>query len=164
MDEIWSIIGLSSLIASVVTVTLGIVRDVLIERYRFKRQSEAGYLQSQIRLYSQIHFLLKRLTIGAVTPLLFEEVRDAIKKFNEIIEKSSDLLTSEFLGKWLDVMTLIEKAIKAFGDHDNELTIKLAWEADKNMKQLIPIIKETMNNKLIPKYRKIVGKTVPTLE
>ena len=161
MNDIWSIIGLSSLIASVVTVALGIVKDILIERYRFKRQSEAGYLQSQIRLYSKIYFLLRRLTIGAVTTVLFEETVDALKRFNRIIEENSELLAPKVLDKWLTIMTTIEKGIKT---KDPKLKVKILWEADKNMRQSISIVKEIMNNDLIPKYRKIVGETVPALE
>jgi hypothetical protein len=33
MNDIWSLIGLSLLVASVVTVVLEIVRDVLVEKY-----------------------------------------------------------------------------------------------------------------------------------
>lgn len=61
MNDVWSIIGLSSLVASVVTVILGIVRDVLVEKYRFKRESQAGYLQRQIQIYSHIYFFLQRM-------------------------------------------------------------------------------------------------------
>lgn len=159
MNNIWSIIGLSSLIASVVTVILGIVRDVLVEKQRFKRQSEAGYIQSQIRLYFRIHFLLKRLTLGAVTPMFFETVPESIKEANKMIETNSDLLAPEFVNKWLAIMTSIENAIK-----HKEQQEKLMWDADKKMKELILIIKEIVNNVLIPKYRKIVGKTVLGLE
>jgi len=159
MDDIWAIIGLSSLIASVVTVILGIVRDVLVEKYRFKKQSEAGYLQSQIRLYFQIHFLLKRLTLGAVTPMLFEAVPESIKEANKMIKTKSDLVAPEFTNTWLAIMTLIENAIK-----DKEQQVKLMWDADEKMKELMLIIKEILNKNLLPKYRKIVGKTVPPLE
>jgi len=161
MDNIWSIIGLSSLIASVVTVILGIVRDILVEKHRFKRQSEAGYLQSQIRLYAQTHFLLKRFTLGAVTSMFFETVPEPIKGINKIIETSSDFIAPEFMNKWLAIMTLIENAKKT---KDKKQQTQLLWEADEKMKQLILIIEEIANNILIPKYRKIVGKTVPSLE
>ena len=161
MDDIWSIIGLSSLIASLVTVISGIVRDILVEKHRFNRESEAGYLQSQIKLYAQIHLLLKRFTLGAVTPMLFETVPESIKGINKIIETSSDFVAPEFKNKWLAIMLSIENAIKT---EDKKQRAKLFWEADENMKQLILIIKEIVNNTLIPKYRKIVGKTVPLLE
>lgn len=59
--NIWNIIATSSLIASFVTAILGIIRDVFLERYRFKRQSESGYVQSQIQIYSQLYFFLNRL-------------------------------------------------------------------------------------------------------
>lgn len=161
MDQFWSIIGLSSLIASVVTVILGIVRDILVEKHRFKREKEAGYLQSQIRLYAQIHLLLKRLTLGAVTPMFFKTVPESIKEINKIIETSSEFLAPEFKNKWLNIMILIDNGGKT---KDEKQQAKLFWEADENMEQLILIIKEIVNNTLIPKYRKIVGETVPALE
>ena len=72
MDDFWTIIGLSSLIASIVTVVLGLARDVIVDKYRFKRQSEAGYLQSQIQVFSKIYFVLTRTTKGATKSLFFK--------------------------------------------------------------------------------------------
>ena len=97
MNDIWSIIGLSSLVASVVTIVLGIVRDILVEKYRFKRESEAGFIQSQIQLYNQIYFLLRRWQIGAKMPQLFGEYGRNVKEINEIIKTSSSLLDHRVL-------------------------------------------------------------------
>jgi hypothetical protein len=69
-------LGKLSLIASVVTVILGIVRDILVEKYRFKRESEAGYIQRQTQIYSQIYFLLKRLEKDATLLDFFKRWED----------------------------------------------------------------------------------------
>ena len=49
ITEIWSLIGLSSLIASVVAVVLGICRDYYIEKSRFKRQSRTKSFNNKLK-------------------------------------------------------------------------------------------------------------------
>lgn len=161
MSDIWSIIGISSLVAAVVTVVLGTIKDILMERYRFKRQSEAKYLESQVKLYSQLYFLSKRLTIGATTSVLFEKVPDAIKNVNKIIEEKTELLAPEFLNEWLSIMKSLGMMVESKAGEQQK---KRAEEAERKMKELIQIIRRIMNNTLIPKYRKIVGETVPDLD
>jgi|GEM_PF-2599140 hypothetical protein len=160
MDDIWTIIGLSSLIASVVTVVLGIARDVLVERYRFKRQSEAGYIQSQIQVFSKIYFVLKRLTKGAVRPQFFKDTSEAIKEVNDIIEPNTHLLTAIILNRWLDFMVLVDNTLKEQDPEKKKELNHLAWE---DLKALLDLVAATENGYLIPRYRKIVGETVAYL-
>jgi len=156
MDDIWSIIGLSSLIASVVTVILGIIRDILVEKQSFKRQSEAEYIQRQIQVYSQIYFLLQRIHRGAIMPELFGKTGENIIELNNIIKTNSSFLESRVLNKWLTIMALLQKSVQEGKGYEKELA--------EHSEQLVLIIKEMMNSDLIPKYRKIVGETVPALE
>jgi hypothetical protein len=167
MDDIWTIIGLSSLIASVVTIVLGIARDVLVDKYRFKRQSEAGYIQNQIQIYSQIYFLLRRVSEGAVLTDLFGSTKNDIMDLNSTMKTKSDLLDSKVRGQWLALMASFTSDVEelAKGKHLDENE----WEERrKNFRnylgQLALTIKDIMNNSLIPKYRKIVGETVPVLD
>ena len=161
MSDIWSIIGLSSLVASVVTVVLGIVRDVLVEKHRFKRQSEAGYVQAQIRMYSQINYLVKRVLIGLYSPELFGRMEDEIKKINDIVKESSDLLDSRVLNEWLLIMENFDHFLR---ESNADEVLKYYKKVKKHTRQLGSIIKEITNDDLIPKYRKIVGETVPNLD
>lgn len=161
MNEIWSIIGLSSLIASIVTIILGIVRDVLVEKYRFKREKEAGYIQNQIRMHSQIYLLLKRLRKGATAPEYFGEVTENIRELNDIIKKSSDVLKPIVLNEWLALFTTLKKIMEE--KPKSEKRKELVKEAKEHSRKLVLTIKNTMNKDLIPKYRKIVGETVPAL-
>lgn len=161
MDDIWTIIGLSSLIASVVTVVLGIARDVLIERYRFKRQSEAGYIQSQIQVFSKIYFVLRRIEKGAVRPEFFKDTSEAIKEVNDIIEPSTHLLPSTILNRWLDFMVLVDSELKERDPKKKKELNHLAWEEHK---ALLDLLIDTENQDLIPKYREIVGETVAMLK
>lgn len=161
MNDVWSIIGLSSLVASVVTVILGIVRDVLVEKYRFKRESEAGYVQSQIKVYSQIYFLLRRLRTGAIASELFGELEDNIKELNNLIKTNASLVESRVLNKWVYQMALTTAYLK---DPEDETSEEIRKDVNERVIQLASIIKEIMNNNLIPKYRRIVGETVPALE
>lgn len=162
MNDIWSIIGLSSLIASIVTVILGIVRDVLVEKHRFRRQSEAGYIQSQIQIYSRIYFLLQRLEKGASIAELFGDTVENMKELNKIIGKNSSLMEPKIVNEWLGMMAFSQKFMK-----EKKVTKKrteYAKQMRKHSKSIREIIKTRMNNNLIPKYRKIVGETVPSLE
>lgn len=108
MNDIWSIIGLSSLVASVITVILGIVRDVLVEKYRFKRESEAGYVQSQIVMYSRINFLLTCIT-ELVPTELFGKYEDNIKELNDIMKAQASLLEQKVLNKWFAIWAWFTK-------------------------------------------------------
>lgn len=160
MDDIWAIIGLSSLIASVVTVILGIVRDILVEKYRFKRQSEAGYVQGQIQLYHRIYFFLKRTEIGG-HPDFFNKWEDDVKEVNSILKSKSSFLEPRFLNKWLTFFSLLNDLVK----EKDKMKKKVLWNKVADAyPELLSIVKEIMNNTLIPKYRKIVGETVPTLD
>jgi len=161
MDDIWAIIGLSSLIASVVTVILGIVRDIFVERYRFKKQSEAGFIQSQIKIYSQLYFLLQRLKIGAITPELFGKLEDNIKELNNLVKMNASLVESKVLNKWVYCMALATVFLQG---PEVKVREEIREQTNERIIQLASIVKEIMNKNLIPKYRKIVGETVPTLD
>lgn len=112
MDDIWSIIGLSSLIASLVTMILGIVRDILVEKHRFNRESQAGHIQRQIQLYSRIYFLLIRLRKGATAVALFGKSAEDVKELNDVIKTNSSLLESRIMNSWITIMALISKSSK----------------------------------------------------
>jgi len=158
MDQIWSIIGLSSLIAAVVTVSLGIVRDIFVEKYRFKRQSEAGFIQSQIQVYSQIHLLLARIEKRATEPLFFGEASTNLKEINDIIKTNSYLLTSRIKNEWLSFMAMFQRGFDV-RDNKDRLVLGIALDAKKD--EILSLIIVIINRDLIPKYRKIVGETVP---
>lgn len=160
MDDILSIIGISSLVASIVSVILGIFRDILVEKRRFNRQSEAGYLQGQIKVYSQIYFLLHRMHRKATLTALFGSPSDNLRELNDIIKENSSLLTQQVLDNWLDMMALSQEAVVA---NETELP-KYFKKLDEYSSRLVSIIKEIMNKDLIPRYRKVVGETVPYLK
>jgi len=169
MNDIWTIIGLSSLIASVVTVILGIAKDILVEKYRFKRQSQAGYIQSQIQAYSRIYFLSQTIHAGATSPELLGEIRKRIFEVNEFIKTKSSLLESKVKSEWLNIMSLLTECMEEVqkrksGKDQSKIMEEYIEKCVEHLHLLISIIKEIMNKDLIPKYREIVGKTVPILE
>jgi hypothetical protein len=159
MDDIWTIIGLSSLIAAIVSVILGIVRDVLVERYRFKKQSEARYLQSQIQIFSKIYFLLARGKMGAVG-IFFKNYADSIKELNDFVEMHTDFLPPKVLTKWLNFQATLQKALDEKEPKQEEIFKK---ETLPIHNELLKLIVDYANTELIPKYRKIVGETVASL-
>ena len=160
MSDIWSIIGISSLVASVVTVLVGIVKDIVVEKYRFKRQSEAGYVQKQIQIYSQIYFYLKRHMVGATTPFLFGERIGKVQEISSIIEANSSFLEPRIVSKWLSIWASLQDYLAEPKPEKLDETVK---KAAKLGMELASMVKEIMNSNLIPKYRKIVGETVPDL-
>ncbi len=159
MDEIWSIIGLSSLIAAVVTAILGIIRDVLVEKYHYKREKEAGYIQKQIQVISRLHFVLARFLQGAVSPLFFKSSSDSLKEVNEIMEENWNLIPSRIRNEWLPAMSLIVKAVNEKEPQNEQKQVEIIGEKIEEIRKLI---EDTANKELIPKYNKIVGETVPT--
>lgn len=160
MNDIWSIIGLSSLVASVVTVLVGIVKDIVVEKYRFKRQSVAGYIQSQIQIYSRIYFLLKTLTEPTLTEL-FGTTPENVKELNDIIKAQSSLLEQKALNEWFAIWGWTKKYREGKEEAQKDEAIEKSYN---HIRKLLSIIKGIMNSNLIPKYRKIVGETVPDLE
>lgn len=160
MDDIWGIIGLSSLIASVVTISLGLIRDIIVERYRFRRQSEAGYIQEQIMLYSRIFFLLERIRCRAGDTLFFSEPSDDTKEINELLKTSSSSLESTVVTHWLALMKTWALAID---EKDEAERNRLKESASDRLGDITGTIREILNSNLLPRYRKIVGKTVPDI-
>lgn len=166
MSEIWGIIGLSSLIASVVTVILGIIRDVLIERYRFKRQSESGFIQKQLEVYYKFYYVLQRAKTTPESSILFsKDVGNELNEFNNSLKDFSNLVDKNLLINWLEFIGLtseITKKIKEIKE-SQELEKKYFTEFAEKIYFIETEIIKIVNNKLIPKYKKIVGDTVPSL-
>lgn len=165
MDEIWTVIGLSSLIASVVTVILGIVRDILVDKYHFKRQSEADYLRTQIQVFSQIYFVLARALKGVGTSHFFKErPTDRFKEINAVMEANTYLLPPKVFSQWLKTITLLDKALDVRdGVEKSQETKTLYTSAWKESHEMLKVIAETANNDLLPRYRNIVGESVGNL-
>jgi len=160
LDDVWGIIGLSSLIASVVTIGLGLIRDILVERYRFRRQSEAGYLQNQIRLYSQIFFLLERIRCLELDTLFFKEPSEDIKEINELLKTNSSSLESRVVADW---SALVKSFSLGIDEKDEAEKRRLRESASDKIWDITGTIREILNSNLLPRYRKIVGKTVPDM-
>lgn len=94
-------------------------------------------------------------------PSLFGEITEHTRELNDIIKTNSSLLEPRILSNWLSYFVLIQKALK---EKEIEKHKEYAKKLPAYREQLVSAIKDIMNNKLIPKYRKIVGETVPLLE
>jgi hypothetical protein len=158
--NIWTIVGLSSLIAAVVTAILGLLRDVIVERYRFKRQCEADYLRNQIQIFSRIYFTLLRTRKGATGYTIFKKPEVTFKELNELIESNIHLLPFRLLNQWMETMALLTKALKEAEMKGRRESGKLVGEGFEKM---LDILETVANEDLIPRYRKIVGHTVSRL-
>lgn len=154
-----SIIGLSSLIASIVTVILGLFKDIIVDRFKFKRESEAGYLQKQLDVYSKLYYILQRTKYTSLKATFIPSIDDEIKEFNILLNEYSSLLDRSIFKNWLELMELTNEIIK-LKEEKRKTKYKELIEKRNELEQKIKMI---VNNKLIPKYKKIVGETVPLL-
>jgi hypothetical protein len=162
-QNIWAIIGLSSLIASVVTVILGLARDVLVERYRFKRQSEAGYLQAQLQVLSRMYYTLARTRYGALGRYMFKDTTETFKEINELIELNVNFIPSEIRNGWMRTMAIIEKGIAAQKQNDKTKVAEQQKMIGEQFENILVLLEQVVNKDLIPKYRKFVGNTIALL-
>jgi hypothetical protein len=158
MSEIWQIIGLSSLIASIINIIGNVITNIYVAKKHFQRESEAGYIQDQIKLYSKIYFLIQRIRVGAISDMFFKDFITEIKELNNIIKNSSFLLETKILMKWFEINKLFFKVLEDKMNRD-QFYDKLWPEFD----EIASLIREKVNNDLNPRYKEIVGKTVPKL-
>ena len=158
LSEIWRIIGLSSLIATIASIIGNTIANILVEKKRFRREREAGYIQEQIKLYSKIYIIIQRIRVGAIGEVFFEDFITEIKGVNNIIKDLSFLLETKILMKWFEVLKLFLEIGRTKVDRD-QLYDKLWPELD----ELASLIREKVNSDLNPRYSEIVGKTVPKM-
>jgi len=160
LSELWEIIGLSSLIASIVTIIGNALLTIFVEKKRFQRESEAGYIQEQIKSYNKIYFLIQRIRVGAIGDLLFPDFINEIKALNNNVKDSSFLLETNILMKWFEINNLFIKIGNLEEIGKDQLFDKLFLEMDN----LISLIEKKVNDDLNLRYKEIVGKTVPELK
>lgn len=121
----------------------------------FKAQSEAGYIQAKVRLYSLILFYIEKMRLtGRVLghgeeSYMFtrEEIEDVVTELNDAIKERVDLLNPRILENWLELQVDIYRE-----------------PALPRMNELRELILQEYNDDLIPKYRKIVGEEPRRLE
>jgi len=160
LSELWEIIGLSSLIASIVTIIGNALLTIFVEKKRFQREREAGYIQEQIKSYNKIYFLIQRIRVGAIGDLLFPDFINEIKTLNNNVKDSSFLLETNILMKWFEINNLFIKIGNLEEIGQDQLFDKLCLEMDN----LISLIEKKVNDDLNLRYKEIVGKTVPELK
>lgn len=158
LSEIWRIIGLSSLIATIASIIGNTIANIFVEKKRFQRESEAGYIQEQIKLYSKIYFIIQRIRVGAIGEMFFEDFITEIKGVNKIIKDLSFLLETKILMKWFEINKLFIKAGTKSVDRNQFFD-----EIWPELEELASLVREKVNNDLNPPYSEIVGKTVPKL-
>lgn len=131
--------------------TAGIISVILSHHFQtrlFKRQSEAGYIQAKVRLYSLILFYIEKMRLAGIAlglgneKYVFKkgEIDDIIKELNEAIKEKIDLLNPEALKNWLELQVIVYQQ-----------------PVLERIKKLRELILQEYNEEIIPKYRKIVG-------
>lgn len=158
MSEIWQIIGLSSLIASIIGIIGNIIANIYVEKKRFQRESEAGYIQEQIKILFKIYFLIQRIRVGVIDEAFFDDFITEIKGVNNMIKDLSFLLETKILTKWFEINRLFSSAGRQSLDR-SQFYDKI-WP---DLEEMASLIREKINNDLNPRYKEIVGKTVPKL-
>jgi len=159
MSEIWQIIGISSLIATIASIIGNAIANIYVEKKHFQRESEAEYIKDQIKLYSKIYFLLQRVYLGAISQYLFQKFIDDTKDLNDVIKNYSFLLETEILINWIIINRIFTK-IPEVDEGEEKKYMDTLWP---KIEELNSLICEHVNNVLNPLYKEIVGKTVPDL-
>lgn len=80
--------------------------------------------------------------------------KDDLKELNETIKRNSHLLDPKTLDKWLSHFSFLKKSRKEQTSKKRE---ELTKKSLGDYWAIRPMVKEIMNNNLIPKYRRIVG-------
>jgi hypothetical protein len=100
-------IALSSTMAAIVTAVLG----YFLGERRFKRESQADYIQSKVRLYSLILFHLEAMHLHGIALGGTDDVyswggehpiEGIIREIDEAMKSRLDLLNPEALKNWLE--------------------------------------------------------------
>jgi len=159
MSDILSIIGISSLVAAIVTTILGLFRDIIVDRFKFKIEKESKYIQKQLDVYFKLYYILLRTKYTISKPSIIPSIDKEVTEFNTLLNKYSSLLDRHILKNWLEFIKLTNELIQ-LEEKKRERKYKELIEIRDKLEQSIKVI---VNNKLIPKYRKIVGETVPLL-
>ena len=161
MSEFWQIIGLSSLIASIINIMGNFISNIYVAKKSFQREKEAGYIKSQIQLYYKIYFLMQRLRLGATNEVLFQSFIDEIKELNNVMKDSSFLLEAEILIKWFEINILFPMIGKTgIGPEQQKKRMDLLYST---IDEINSLIRKQVNKFLNPRYKEVVGKTVPDL-
>ncbi len=160
IEDIWSIIGLSSIISAIVSITLGFVSAYVLERSRFAREQKTTHLKNQIQLLSRMHSVLVRIQKNATDLRFYEDEENEIKELNSDMKGDTTLLPQELFNDWNDIWIHIRVWER---EEDPKKKIRLGGNLGLKWDSMIAEIQGYHNHVLLPKYRKIVGDTINDL-
>ena len=140
--DFWVTVLASGVVAAVSSTIIGAIFNL----YKFKRESEAGFVQARAELYSYLFFWLRIwLAQGIEQPIHLEDFIP-VDKF---LSLRLHLVNSEIQKEWLTL-------------HD-EVVAETFEDAVDTALKLVELIKKEFNEDIIPKYEKYVGKNIQKL-
>jgi len=156
-----TLIGLSSLIAAIVSGIINIIKDYLIEGFRFRREKKVNFLKKQINAYFRLFYTLHRISLFHAHGSFIMSVEDCISSMNEMILEETSLFNFNTLKNWYRLMNDIGEMLKK---HNKSEEIQEDFlQIFKLIGDLMKDIKKLLNIEIIPEYRKITGTDMPEL-
>lgn len=145
-DAFWVTIFSSGVIAALVSSLFTIVGNYAYFKWKYKRETTAGYINARIERYSKLWFFLRLWLLEPIDP---PPTTSQFDKIDEFISLRLDLISQEIQNDWLK---LRERVV----EREFEDAVLLA-------QSLVNKIKTEFNDKLIPKYEEYMGEEIQKL-
>lgn len=140
--EFWVIILSSGVVAAISSAII----SAYFNLYRLKRENEAGFVQARAELYSYLFFWLRIWLTRDI------DITPSWKDFVNVDNYLSlrlHLVNSEIQKEWLEL--------------HGEVVDKKFTNAVDITAELVDLVRDEFNEKIIPKYEKYVGKNIQKL-
>lgn len=145
-DDFWIIVLSSGITAALVSSLFSILGNYLYFRWKFKKETTAGYIQARIERYSKIWFFLKLWLLKPIDP---PPDTSELDEMDNLISSRLDLISEEIQNDWLGL---------------RELTLEEEYEkAVLLARSLVERIRTEFNEKLVPEFKKYVDSDIQKL-
>ena len=144
--EFWITVLASGVVAVVSSAIISAIVNLYAIKYKFKRESEAGFVNARAELHAYLFFWLRIwLARDIDIPISWEDFTTVDK----YLSMKLHLINSDIQKEWLEL--------------HGKVTDRKFEDAVNTAKELVELIKNEFNDNIIPKYEKYVGKNIQKL-